>query len=130
MKFIKLSSIFTVSITIINVWLFRFNKPSIYRGGDATNMIEEFNAYGLSESLVYIVGTIKVLFALGLIFGLFWDKLLVFSALVISFLMTAAVFMHLKIGDEFIKSLPATIMFILCLFIIISNYYKKEASIV
>tara|TARA_A100001234_G_C12337912_1_gene264615 strand:- start:126 stop:518 length:393 start_codon:yes stop_codon:yes gene_type:complete len=130
MKFIKLSSIFTVSITIINVWLFRFNKPSIYRGGDATNMIEEFNAYGLSESLVYIVGTIKVLFALGLIFGLFWDKLLVFSAYVISFLMTAAVFMHLKIGDEFIKSLPATIMFILCLFIIISNYYKKEASIV
>ena len=130
MKFIKLSSIFTVSITIINVWLFRFNKPSIYRGGDATNMIEEFNAYGLSESLVYIVGTIKVLFALGLIFGLFWDKLLVFSAYVISFLMTAAVFMHLKIGDEFIKSLPATIMFILCLFIIISNYYKKETSIV
>ncbi len=130
MKFIKLSSIFTVSITIINVWLFRFNKPSIYRGGDATNMIEEFNAYGLSESLVYIVGTIKVLFALGLIFGLFWDKLLVFSAYVISFLMIAAVFMHLKIGDEFIKSLPATIMFILCLFIIISNYYKKEASIV
>jgi len=130
MKFIKLSSIFTVSITIINVWLFRFNKPSIYRGGDATNMIEEFNAYGLSESLVYIVGTIKVLFALGLIFGLFWDKLLVFSALVISFLMTAAVFMHLKIGDELIKSLPATIMFVLCLFIIISNFYKKETRIV
>ncbi len=130
MKFIKLSSIFTVSITIINVWLFRFNKPSIYRGGDAINMIEEFNAYGLSESFVYVVGTIKVLFALGLIFGLFWDKLLVFSAYVISFLMTAAVFMHLKIGDEFIKSLPATIMFILCLFIIISNYYKKETSIV
>lgn len=130
MKFIKLSSILTVSITIINVWLFRFNKPSIYRGGDAINMIEEFNVYGLSESFVYVVGTIKVLFALGLIFGLFWDKLLVFSASVISFLMTAAVFMHLKIGDEFIKSLPATIMFILCLFIIISNYYKKETSIV
>ena len=130
MKFIKLSSIFTVSITIINVWLFRFNKPSIYRGGDAINMIEEFNAYGLSESFVYVVGTIKVLFALGLIFGLFWDKLLVFSALVISFLMTAAVFMHLKIGDELIKSLPATIMFVLCLFIIISNFYKKETRIV
>ena len=130
MKFIKLSSIFTVSITIINVWLFRFNKPSIYRGGDAINMIEEFNAYGLSESFVYVVGTIKVLFALGLIFGLFWDKLLVFSAYVISFLMTAAVFMHLKIGDEFIKSLPATIMFVLCLFIIISNFYKKETRIV
>ena len=130
MKFIKLSSILTVSITIINVWLFRFNKPSIYRGGDAINMIEEFNAYGLSESLVYIVGTIKVLSAVGLIFGLFWDKLLVFSASVISFLMTAAVFMHLKIGDELIKSMPATVMFILCLFIIISNFYKKETSIV
>ena len=130
MKFIKLSSIFTVSITIINVWLFRFNKPSIYRGGDAINMIEEFNVYGLSESFVYVVGSIKVLFALGLIFGLFWDKLLVFSASVISFLMTAAVFMHLKIGDELIKSLPATIMFVLCLFIIISNFYKKETRIV
>jgi len=42
MKLIRYLSILIVSSTIINVWLFRYNKDSIYRGGDATTMLEEF----------------------------------------------------------------------------------------
>ena len=33
-----------IAIGLINVWLFRFNKATEYRGGDAKNMKEEFVA--------------------------------------------------------------------------------------
>ena len=36
-----------ISVSILNVWLIRFNKATTYRGGDANSMKEEFAAYGL-----------------------------------------------------------------------------------
>ena len=109
MKLIRYLSILIVSSTIINVWLFRYNKDSIYRGGDATTMLEEFYVYGLNETFLYVVGTIKV-----------------FSAFLISGFMTAAIFMHLKVGDELIKSLPASIILLLSLIIVFSTYFKQK----
>ena len=47
MKYLKYVLMAIVSSTVLNVWLFRFNKPTIYRGGQAKTMIEEFAAYGL-----------------------------------------------------------------------------------
>ena len=41
----------------------------MYRGGDSSNMIEEFAIYGLSEAFVYIVGAFKILAALGILLG-------------------------------------------------------------
>ena len=49
MKILQKISMVTVAAVVLNVWLFRFGKATIYRGGDATNMTEEFAAYGLSE---------------------------------------------------------------------------------
>ena len=118
MKLIRYLSILIVSSTIINVWLFRYNKDSIYRGGDATTMLEEFYVYGLNETFLYVVGTIKVFSALILLIGIFYDKLILFSAFLISGFMTAAIFMHLKVGDELIKSLPASIILLLSLIIV------------
>ena len=31
-----------IGLGLLNVWIIRFNKTSSYRGGDAKNMIEEF----------------------------------------------------------------------------------------
>ena len=45
-----------ISVGLINVWLFRFNKVTQYRGGGANNMKEEFQAYGLPIWLMYVVG--------------------------------------------------------------------------
>ena len=59
MKNIKTILTLIVSTTIINVWLFRFNDETLYRGGDALNMLEEFNIYGFSETFTYIIGFIK-----------------------------------------------------------------------
>jgi len=106
--------------------LFRYDKESVYRGGDATNMLEEFYVYGLNETFLYVVGTIKVFSALILLIGIFYDKLIFFSAFLISGFMTAAIFMHLKVGDELIKSLPASIILLLSLIIVFSTYFKQK----
>ena len=49
-----------IFISIINVWFIRFNKPTPWRGGDSKSMKEEFETYGLSHTIMYLVGTIKV----------------------------------------------------------------------
>ena len=56
-----------VSILVTNVWLFRFNKETPYRGGNAKNMIEEFATYGLDLNTMYLVGSLKIIASLGLI---------------------------------------------------------------
>lgn len=75
-------------------------------------MIEEFAVYGLNETLVYLVGGLKVLAALGLIIGFFKEKVVVPSSLLMAALMLGAIFMHFKVQDEAIKFLPAGLMFV------------------
>ena len=125
MKNIKYVLMIFVPSLVLNVWLFRFNKATIYRGGDATNMIEEFAAYGLSESMVYIVGGLKVLAALGLLLGFVYRKSIVPSALLMSVLMVGAIAMHFTVGDAPIKYLPAGLMLLSSLGILYSD--KKMA---
>tara|TARA_S200000501_G_scaffold201332_1_gene189452 strand:- start:8412 stop:8795 length:384 start_codon:yes stop_codon:yes gene_type:complete len=115
-----------VSITIVNVWLFRFNKKTIYRGGGADNMISEFIAYGLSENTLYIVGALKVLAALMLFFGIFFKKLVFPSLLIISVLMIGALYFHFSIGDQLIKSLPAFLMLFSCIIIFFLERKSKS----
>ncbi|MGA0155294.1 MAG: DoxX family protein [Flavobacteriaceae bacterium] len=113
MKYLKYVLMGIIATTVLNVWLLRFNKPTIYRGGQAKSMLEEFAAYGLSETFVYLIGGLKVVAALGLIGGFFYKKLIVPSSLVIAVLMVGAIFMHFKVQDTAIKFLPATLM-LLC----------------
>jgi uncharacterized membrane protein YphA (DoxX/SURF4 family) len=123
MKYLKYVLMAIVSSTVLNVWLFRFNKPTIYRGGQAKTMIEEFAAYGLSEAFVYIVGGLKVLAALGLVVGFYYKKLVAPSSTVIAVLMVGAIFMHFKVQDAAIKFLPATLMLFcsLCLIFLVNR---------
>ncbi|KRO67104.1 MAG: hypothetical protein ABR84_01230 [Cryomorphaceae bacterium BACL21 MAG-121220-bin10] len=125
MKNIKYVLMIFVPSLVLNVWLFRFNKATIYRGGDATNMIEEFAAYGLSESMVYIVGGLKVLAALGLLLGFVYRKSIAPSALLMSVLMVGAIAMHFTVGDAPIKYLPAGLMLLSSLGILYAD--KKMA---
>ena len=57
----KISKVLSVivGLTVINVWLFRSGKSTSYRGGDASNLMEEFEVYGLSDYFMTI-GIIKV----------------------------------------------------------------------
>ncbi|MBJ34223.1 MAG: DoxX family protein [Flavobacteriaceae bacterium] len=121
MKILKGISMITVAAVVLNVWLFRFGKATIYRGGDATNMIEEFAVYGLNETMVYLVGGLKILAAIGLLIGFYNKKTITPAAGLMAMLMVGAIVMHFKVGDEIIKFLPAGIMFVLSSLIIVVN---------
>ena len=104
---------------IFNVWLLRFGQDTVYRGGNASNMREEFVVYGLPTVALYIVGLLKILSAIGLIAGIFLPSLIAPSAILLAALMIGALVMHFKIRDPFKKSIPALIMLTLCVAILL-----------
>ena len=110
-----------VSILVTNVWLFRLNKETPYRGGNANNMIEEFAMYGLDINMMYLIGSLKIIASIGLIIGLFKTKISVYSSLLMAILMTGAIYFHFKISDPAIKYLPSVLMLLCSIFIYFSS---------
>ena len=114
-----------VGLTVINVWLFRSNRSTSYRGGDAASLLEEFQVYGL-EDYFLIIGIIKVSLAIMLLLSLYFKKLSFFASSGIGVMMLVAVYMHINVGDELIKSMPASVMLTSCLIIAYSS--KKSVK--
>ena len=112
---------FFVSILVTNVWLFRFNKETPYRGGNARNMIEEFATYGLDLNIMYMVGTLKIIASVGLLIGLLKTKISVYSSLLMAALMVGAIYFHFKISDPVIKYFPSVLMLLCSIFIYFSS---------
>jgi uncharacterized membrane protein YphA (DoxX/SURF4 family) len=107
-----------VGLGLINVWLLRFNKVTAFRGGSAKSMKEEFQVYGLPPAMLYIVGTAKVVSAFLLLIGLWFPILTAPAAAVVSVLMIGAIFMHIRVQDPLLKSLPAISVLVLSLCIL------------
>ena len=103
--------------SILNVWFFRVKRGTQWRGGNAGSMQEEFKVYGLSETMMYMIGALKVLAAFGLMLSIWLPVLAIPSAAAMGFLMAGAIWMHLKIRDPLKKSLPAFIFLLLSAFI-------------
>ena len=122
-KLSKILSVF-VGLTIINVWLFRASRSTSFRGGNATNLLEEFTVYGLKDYFL-IIGIVKVSLAIVLILSLYYSKLRLFASLGIAIMMLVAVYMHMSVGDELIKSLPASSLLISSLLIAYSANKNK-----
>ena len=118
----KISKVLSVivGLTVINVWLFRSGKSTSYRGGDASNLMEEFEVYGLGEFFMTI-GIIKVSLAVLLLLSIYFNKLKLISSVGIAIMMLVAVYMHFSVGDELIKSMPASVMLLSCLIIAYST---------
>ena len=118
----KISKVLSVivGLTVINVWLFRSGKSTSYRGGDASNLMEEFEVYGLGDYFMTI-GIIKVSLAVLLLLSIYFNKLKLISSLGIAIMMLVAVYMHFSVGDELIKSMPAFVMLLSCLIIAYST---------
>ena len=113
-----------VGLTVMNVWIFRSDKSTLFRGGNANNLIEEFEVYGLGEYFL-IIGIIKVGLAILLILSLYFTKVRFFAASGIAVMMLVAIFMHINVGDELIKSVPASILLLSSLII---AYAEKISS--
>ena len=114
-----------VGLTVINVWLFRSNRSTSYRGGDASSLLEEFQVYGLDDYFL-IIGIVKVSLAIMLLLSLYFKKLSFFASSGIAVMMLVAVYMHINVGDELIKSMPASVMLTSCLIIAYSS--KKSVK--
>jgi hypothetical protein len=104
-------------VSIVNVWFFRTNRGTRWRAGDAGNMKEEFKVYGLSETMMYSVGILKVLSAIGLIVSIWFPALAIPCSAAMGFLMVGAIWMHLKVKDPLKKALPAFVFLLLSVFI-------------
>ena len=121
LRFLYIVVSFFVSFLVTNVWLFRFNKETPYRGGDAINMIEEFAEYGLNTNIMYLVGFLKIVASIGLIIGLLKTKISIYSSLLMSILMIGAIYFHFKISDPAIKFFPSVLMLLCSIFIYFSS---------
>ena len=108
-----------IALSVLRVWIINFNKPSRWRGGEAKNMKEEFIAYGLPSWIMYLVGSLKVVFSIGLLAGLWIPEVVVFSASGIAIMMFFAIVMHAKIKDPLSKSIPAITFLVLSVLIIL-----------
>ena len=96
-----------IAVTLLNVWLIRFNKPTMYRGGDSNSMADEFSTYGLPKWFMYVIGFMKVIIAILLIVGIWVTALNFYCYISLCVLMIGAIIMHLKVKDQIIKSVPA-----------------------
>lgn len=119
MKTIYQTLIAIVSATVLSVWTFRMNSDSIFRGGGASTMLEEFQAYGLTETHMYVVGAFKITAAILLLLGLRFPRLVIPGVLVMTLFMVGAVAMHVRISDGLIPTLPSTIMLTSCVSILV-----------
>lgn len=117
MEYIRSIALLIIALGILNVWLLRFNKATIYRGGAAKNMKEEFATYGLPVWFMWVVGGLKVLLALSLLLSFWKPELMRPAAVGMAVLMAGAVGMHAKIGDGLEKTTPALSVLILSLFV-------------
>lgn len=107
MEYLIIALKLIVGLSILNVWLLRAKKPTEWRGGNAANITEEFEAYGLPKWFMYLVGVVKSVLAVLLIASIHFSSLEYGAAVGIAILMAGAVIMHFKIGDPAVKSLPA-----------------------
>tara|TARA_B100000900_G_C20120449_1_gene529712 strand:- start:105 stop:467 length:363 start_codon:yes stop_codon:yes gene_type:complete len=118
MELIKISIQIIIALSIYNVWIIRPKKSTIWRAGNAKNMTEEFETYGLSNWFMKLVGASKIALATLLLAGIFENDLVIIGATGIAILMICAIAMHLKVKDELKKSFPAFTFLVLSLLLI------------
>ena len=118
MDIVVVASQVIIAVGLLNVWLLRTDKATEWRGGDARSMREEFAAYGLPAWSMWVVGSLKVFFAILLIVGIWVTPVVQPAAIGIAILMVGAIVMHFKVGDPPKKSLPAFAILVLCLIVI------------
>ncbi|WP_127845685.1 DoxX family protein [Psychroflexus aestuariivivens] len=110
-----------IALGIINVWIFRFNKPTEWRGGEAQNMNDEFLKYGLPTWFVPVIGFLKIGFATILVLSIWNPEIAIIGATGMAILMIGAIGMHIKIGDSIKRSVPAFLMLVMSAVIIYSS---------
>ena len=111
MEKIAIYSQIVIAISVINVWVFRFD-----------NIVKEFKQYGLSDTLRNIVGAFKISLSTLLVVGIFYEDVILVSSLSMAFLMICAQIAHIKVRNPLMKYVPSFILLLLSLLIAGVNY--------
>lgn len=114
MDYVLITLQLIVALGILNVWLLRSGKRTPFRGGDASNLREEFAAYGLPFWFMCAVGVLKVGLALALIVAIWIHRLAQPAAMGLGLLMLGALLMHVKVKDPVKKALPSIAVLAMC----------------
>ena len=100
----------TIAITILIVWVFRFD-----------NIQSEFKQYGLSDLTRSLVGAAKISLSTLLIVGVWHSELILIQSLGIAFLMICALYAHFSVRNPIAKYFPAIGLLCLSLLIVASQ---------
>ena len=100
-----------VSISIIIIWVFRYD-----------NIVLEFKQFGISDLVRNIVGASKISLSTILVLGIYYEVPLVTASLLIAFLMVCAQAYHMNVKNPLKKYVPSGLLLLLSLFIAAYNY--------
>lgn len=103
----------TIGLGLFNVWLLRSRRNTGFRGGDASTLRGEFDAYGLPVWAFFWVGSFKIAAAVVLVAAIWLpavEVLVLPAAGVVSVLMVGALAMHAKVKDPPKSFIPALLM--------------------
>ncbi len=98
-----------LAASVAYVWIFRIH-----------NVIKEFSQFGLSDVTRSFVGFAKTVLATLLIVGIWYESLVLVSAILMGLFMLAAQYFHFKAGNPFKQRLPSLILLLLCTFIVVT----------
>ncbi len=105
-----------IAVVILAVWIVRPNLETNYRAGNAKNIFEEFEVYGLPNWSVYLVGGTKLTLAILLIAGIWYSSLVQYAAVGMGILMAGAIVCHLRIREDPLnRATPASLMLLMCI---------------
>jgi hypothetical protein len=111
-----------IAIAMFDVWVLRYNKPLLARGGDAKTMVEEFRVYGLPDWFRNLVRVLKLSCAGLLIAGIWIPVVALMGGLGLVVLMGGAIAMHIKVRDPILKAAPATTFFLLSIYVVYARW--------
>lgn len=128
MRYVMIVSQVIVALGLLNVWLVRRNKSTPYRGGAATNMREEFAAYGLPAWFEVFVGALKIGIAIALLAGIWMPVVVGPAAGLLCVLMLGALTMHMRVGDPASRYVPALSMLLLAVVLVYGSLNHWSAT--
>tara|TARA_B110000263_G_scaffold191908_1_gene169866 strand:+ start:1654 stop:1998 length:345 start_codon:yes stop_codon:yes gene_type:complete len=111
MDYISLIFQLIVAISVIIVWVFRYD-----------NIVVEFKHYGYSDLVRNIVGASKISISTLLIMGIWYNEITLYASLSMAFFMLCAQISHLKVKNPLIKFIPSLIFLLMSLFVAAFNY--------
>ena len=110
MKEIVIFSQIVVSISVLIVWIFRYD-----------NIVLEFKQYGISDLLRNFVGALKISLSTILIIGIWYNEFVLYSATLMAFLMLCAQIFHFRVRNNLYKFIPSFCFLILSLLIVYNS---------